>query len=166
MHAAEPRLVGAGDPCDHELRAALIEGNGMEAMLDVRRQFQVVPVAAPSEEERAHPYLWRFWRQLPRLGHVTIFDRSWYGRVLVERIEKLCADEDWLRAYAEINDFESELMSAGVIVLKFWLQITEDEQLRRFKGREQVEHKRFKITSEDWRTHGNWAMSLGTGITT
>jgi len=127
----------------------------LTAALDPR-QFQVVPVAAPSEEERAHPYLWRFWRQLPRLGHVTIFDRSWYGRVLVERIEKLCPDEDWLRAYAEINDFESELMSAGVIVLKFWLQITEDEQLRRFKGREQVEHKRFKITSEDWRNRGKW----------
>jgi len=127
----------------------------LTAALDPR-QFQVVPVAAPSEEERAHPYLWRFWRQLPRLGHVTIFDRSWYGRVLVERIEKLCPDEDWLRAYAEINDFESELMSAGVIVLKFWLQITEDEQLHRFKGREQVEHKRFKITSEDWRNRGKW----------
>jgi len=128
----------------------------LTAALDPR-QFQVVPVAAPSEEERAHPYLWRFWRQLPRLGPVTIFDRSWYGRVLVERIEKYCNDEDWLRAYAEINDFESELMTAGVIVLKFWLQITQEEQLRRFKGREQVEHKRFKITSEDWRNRDKWS---------
>ena len=125
------------------------------AALDPRR-FQVVPVAAPSEDERAHPYLWRFWRQLPRHGHVTIFDRSWYGRVLVERIEGLCKAEDWLRAYAEINDFENELVTAGVIVLKFWLQITEDEQLRRFKSREQIEHKRFKITSEDWRNRGKW----------
>jgi polyphosphate:AMP phosphotransferase len=127
----------------------------LTAALDPRR-FQVVPVAAPSEEERAHPYLWRFWRQLPRLGHVTIFDRSWYGRVLVERVEGLCKEEDWLRAYAEINDFENEMVAAGVIVLKFWLQITEDEQLRRFKSREQVEHKRFKITSDDWRNRGKW----------
>jgi len=127
----------------------------LTAALDPRR-FQVVPVAAPSEEERAHPYLWRFWRQLPRLGQVTIFDRSWYGRVLVERVEGLCKEEDWLRAYAEINDFENELVTAGVIVLKFWLQITEDEQLRRFKSREQVEHKRFKITSDDWRNRGKW----------
>ena len=127
----------------------------LTAALDPR-QFQVVPVAAPSEEERAHPYLWRFWRQLPRKGHVTIFDRSWYGRVLVERLEGYCTEEDWSRAYAEINDFEHELVSAGTIVLKFWLQIDQDEQLRRFKGREQVRHKRFKITAEDWRNRGKW----------
>jgi polyphosphate:AMP phosphotransferase len=120
------------------------------------RQFQVVPVAAPSEEERAHPYLWRFWRQLPRGGRVTIFDRSWYGRVLVERIEGFCAEADWLRAYAEINDFEHELVSAGTIVLKFWLQIDREEQLRRFKGREKIRHKRFKITPDDWRNRDKW----------
>jgi polyphosphate:AMP phosphotransferase len=127
----------------------------LTAALDPR-QFQVVPIAAPSEEERSQPYLWRFWRQLPRQGHVTIFDRSWYGRVLVERIERLCGEPDWLRAYAEINDFEHELVSSGMVVLKFWLQIDQEEQLRRFKGREKVEHKRFKITADDWRNRDKW----------
>jgi len=127
----------------------------LTAALDPR-QFQVVPVAAPDEEERAHPYLWRFWRHVPRKGHVTIFDRSWYGRVLVERVEGLCAEEDWLRAYAEINDFEHEVVSAGSVVLKFWLQIDSEEQLRRFKGRERIKHKRFKITAEDWRNRNKW----------
>ena len=127
----------------------------LTAALDPR-QFQVVPVAAPSEEERAHPYLWRFWRQLPRRAHVTIFDRSWYGRVLVERIEGVCREDDWLRAFAEINDFEHELVGEGIIVLKFWLQIDREEQLRRFKGREKIRHKRFKITAEDWRNRNKW----------
>jgi polyphosphate:AMP phosphotransferase len=120
------------------------------------RQFRVVPIAAPSDDERAHPYLWRFWRQLPRWNHVTIFDRSWYGRVLVERIERFCAEADWLRAYAEINDFEHELVTAGAIVIKFWLQIDREEQLRRFKQRQKIAHKRFKITPEDWRNRDKW----------
>ena len=127
----------------------------LTAALDPR-QFQVVPIAAPSEDERAQPYLWRFWRQLPRRNHVTIFDRSWNGRVLVERIEGLCDEADWLRAYAEINDFEHELVRSGTIVLKFWLQIDRQEQLRRFKEREKVEHKRFKITPDDWRNRDKW----------
>ena len=127
----------------------------LTAALDPR-QFQVVPIAAPTEDERAQPYLWRFWRQVPRQRHVTIFDRSWYGRVLVERLEGYCAEADWLRAYAEINDFEHELVSSGMIVLKFWLQIDRSEQLRRFKGREKVEHKRFKITPDDWRNRDKW----------
>ena len=120
------------------------------------RQFQVVPIASPTEDERAQPYLWRFWRQLPRRGHVTIFDRSWYGRVLVERIEGFCSEADWLRAYAEINDFEHELVGSGTVVLKFWLQIDRQEQLRRFKWREKVQHKRFKITPDDWRNRDKW----------
>jgi polyphosphate kinase 2 (PPK2 family) len=115
------------------------------------RQYQIVPVAAPTEEERAQPYLWRFWRQIPRVGRVTIFDRTWYGRVLVERVEGFCAEADWLRAYAEINDFEHELYRDGAIVIKFWLQISASEQLRRFKEREKIDFKRFKITEEDWR---------------
>ena len=127
----------------------------LTAALDPR-QFQVVPIAAPTEDERAHPYLWRFWRQLPRWGHVTIFDRSWYGRVLVERIEGFCAEADWLRAYAEINDFEHELVNSGTIVLKLWLQIDREEQLRRFKQRQKIAHKRFKITPEDWRNRDKW----------
>jgi polyphosphate kinase 2 (PPK2 family) len=120
------------------------------------RQYQVVPIAAPTEEERAQPYLWRFWRHLPRTGRVGIFDRSWYGRVLVERVEGFCAETDWLRAYAEINDFEHQLVNAGAVVIKFWLQISADEQLRRFKEREETEFKRFKITEEDWRNREKW----------
>jgi polyphosphate:AMP phosphotransferase len=115
------------------------------------RQYQIIPIAAPTEEERAQPYLWRFWRHMPRLGRVVIFDRTWYGRVLVERVEKFCSEADWLRAYSEINDFEHDLWHAGGIVIKFWLQISDDEQLKRFEERAKVEHKRFKITEEDWR---------------
>jgi polyphosphate kinase 2 (PPK2 family) len=120
------------------------------------RQFQVIPVAAPTEEERAQPHLWRFWRHLPRHDHMTIFDRTWYGRVLVERVEGFCSPADWQRAYSEINDFEHELVESGVIVLKFWLQISQEEQLRRFKEREQIAFKRFKITAEDWRNRDKW----------
>jgi polyphosphate kinase 2 (PPK2 family) len=115
------------------------------------RQYQIIPIAAPTEEERAQPYLWRFWRHMPRLGRVVIFDRTWYGRVLVERVEGFCSTADWLRAYSEINDFEHDLWHAGGIVIKFWLQISDEEQLKRFEERAKVEHKRFKITEEDWR---------------
>jgi polyphosphate:AMP phosphotransferase len=118
--------------------------------LDARR-YQVVPVAAPTDEERAQPYLWRFWRHLPRRGRVVLFDRSWYGRVLVERVEGYCAERDWMRAYGEIVDFESDLVRHGYVLAKFWLQITPEEQLRRFEEREQVAWKRFKITPDDWR---------------
>jgi polyphosphate:AMP phosphotransferase len=120
------------------------------------RHYQVTPVAAPSEEERAQPYLWRFWRSLPRRGRVTIFDRSWYGRVLVERVEKFCPEQDWLRAYHEINDFEEQIVEAGGIIVKFWLTITKDEQLRRFREREKTPFKSFKITAEDWRNRKQW----------
>jgi polyphosphate:AMP phosphotransferase len=120
------------------------------------RQYAVVPVAAPSDEERAHPYLWRFWRQVPRLGGITIFDRSWYGRVLVERVEGFCSEADWQRAYGEINAFETDLVGAGAVVAKFWLQISKAEQLARFRAREQVAFKRFKITEDDWRNRKRW----------
>lgn len=120
------------------------------------RYYRVTPVAAPTEEERAQPYLWRFWRSLPRRGRVTIFDRSWYGRVLVERVEKLCSEEDWMRAYHEINDFEEQMVEANGIVTKFWLTITKDEQLRRFQEREKTPFKSFKITPEDWRNRRKW----------
>ncbi len=125
------------------------------AALDAR-QYQVTPVAAPTDEEKAQPYLWRFWHKLPRHGRVAIFDRTWYGRVLVERVEGFCSETDWLRGYSEINDFEHELIEAGVIVVKFWLQISQAEQLKRFKEREQIEFKRFKITQEDWRNREKW----------
>jgi len=127
----------------------------ISAALDAR-QYQIIPTAAPTEEERAQPYLWRFWRHLPRTGRVAIFDRSWYGRVLVERVEGFCSEADWLRAYAEINDFEHQLVEAGAVVVKFWLQISADEQLRRFQERQDTEFKRFKITDEDWRNREKW----------
>jgi len=120
------------------------------------RQYAIVPIAAPTEEERAQPYLWRFWRHAPRIGRVTIFDRSWYGRVLVERVEGFAREEDWMRAYAEINDFEDQLVRSGAIVAKFWLAITAEEQLKRFKEREKTRFKRFKITEEDWRNRKKW----------
>lgn len=123
--------------------------------LDARR-YRVIPIAAPSEEERAQPYLWRFWRHVPPPAHTAIFDRSWYGRVLVERVEGFCSPDDWQRAYREINEFEEEMADMGAIVLKFWLAITQDEQLRRFKERETVAYKRFKITPEDWRNRKKW----------
>jgi len=120
------------------------------------RQYTGVPIAAPTDEERAHPYLWRFWRQVPPLGGITIFDRSWYGRVLVERVEGLAATADWMRAYDEINHFEEQLTEARAVIVKFWLQISNAEQLRRFKLREKVSFKRFKITAEDWRNRKKW----------
>ncbi len=120
------------------------------------RFFRIVPVAAPTDEERAHPYLWRFWRHLPRRGHVTIFDRSWYGRVLVERVEGFAEQDDWLRAYNEINDFEEDLVGDGVILVKFWLAISQREQLRRFRERQTTGYKRFKIGPDDWRNRKKW----------
>jgi len=122
------------------------------------RHYRVVPVAAPTDEERAQPYLWRFWRHVPRLGHAAIFDRSWYGRVLVERVEQFCGDADWMRAYDEINAFEEQLAQAGAIVVKFWMAITPDEQLRRFEERKATPHKHFKITDEDWRNRKKWPL--------
>jgi len=125
------------------------------AALDAR-QYTVVPVAAPTEEERAQPYLWRFWRHVPRRGRFALFDRSWYGRVLVERVESLCAEPDWMRAYGEINDFEAEQAAHGIVIVKFWLAISRDEQLRRFRERERVPFKNHKITPEDWRNRRRW----------
>ena len=115
------------------------------------RQFDVMSVAAPTPPEMSRPYLWRFWRNVPRQGRIAIFDRSWYGRVLVERVEKLTARAAWTRAYDEINDFEQQLVEKGAIVLKFWLSVTSEEQLKRFKERSRSPFKQFKITEEDWR---------------
>ena len=121
------------------------------------RIYHVVPIAAPTDEERAQPYLWRFWRHLPRLGQITIFDRSWYGRVLVERVQNFCSRDDWRRAYSEINDFEEEMTRHKILLVKFWLAIGSREQLRRFKEREATGFKRFKLTDEDWRNRKNWS---------
>ncbi|MDD4964551.1 MAG: polyphosphate:AMP phosphotransferase [Gallionella sp.] len=120
------------------------------------RHYRIVPVAAPTEEERAQPYLWRFWRHIPATSGMTIFDRSWYGRVLVERVEKYCSEADWMRAYSEINDFEEQLVNHNTVLVKFWLTISKEEQLRRFQEREKIGFKRFKITEEDWRNREKW----------
>lgn len=120
------------------------------------RGYEVVPIAAPNDVEKAHHYLWRFWAQMPKAGHITIFDRSWYGRVLVERVEGFCAEEEWRRAYREINEMEQHMTDFGTVLLKFWLHISPDEQLRRFKEREKNPHKQWKITEEDWRNRKKW----------
>ncbi|MEM7146702.1 MAG: polyphosphate kinase [Verrucomicrobiota bacterium] len=125
------------------------------AALDARG-LQVIPIAAPTDEEKAHHYLWRFWRHLSRAGRVTIFDRSWYGRVLVERIEGYASETEWKRAYAEINDFEEQIVRHGIVLCKFWMHITKDEQLERFKEREKIPYKRWKLTDDDWRNRDRW----------
>ncbi len=120
------------------------------------RDYSVIPIAAPTDEELAHHYLWRFWRHLPRAGRVTFFDRSWYGRVLVERVEGFATEEEWKRAYAEINTFEKHLVDHGIVLVKFWLHITKEEQEARFRAREQIPYKRWKLTDEDWRNREKW----------
>lgn len=120
------------------------------------RHYRVVPVAAPTEEEQLQPYLWRFWRHIPQAGRFAMFDRSWYGRVLVERVEGYCSHADWMRAYGEINDFEEQLVRHQTVVVKFWLTIDQKEQLKRFKEREKISFKRFKITEDDWRNREKW----------
>lgn len=120
------------------------------AALDAR-SYRVIPIAAPSDEERDHHYLWRFWRHIPRKGRVTIYDRSWYGRVLVERVEGFASPQEWQRAYREINDFESHLVESGVLLLKFWIHVDPEVQLARFKLRAETPHKAWKLTDEDWR---------------
>lgn len=120
------------------------------------RGYVVHPTASPNDIERAHHYLWRFWVDMPKAGHITIFDRTWYGRVMVERIEGFCTKQEWQRAYKEINDMEHDLASAGAIVLKFWMQIDKDEQERRFRARQENPDKQWKITDEDWRNREKW----------
>ena len=121
------------------------------------RGYEVIPIAAPSEFERQQHYLRRFWTRMPKAGHIAIFDRSWYGRVLVERVERFCSRTDWMRAYTEICDMERALVNAGMVVLKFWLHIDRDEQLSRFTARENTPEKKFKITEEDWRNRDRWS---------
>jgi polyphosphate:AMP phosphotransferase len=120
------------------------------------RGYQVNPTASPNDIEKVHHYLWRFWNNMPKAGHVAIFDRTWYGRVMVERIEGFCTEEEWKRAYQEINEMESHLANFGAVVLKFWLHIDKDEQERRFKERMEIPEKQWKITDEDWRNREKW----------
>ncbi|MCC5846767.1 MAG: polyphosphate:AMP phosphotransferase [Verrucomicrobia bacterium] len=120
------------------------------------QEYSVIPIAAPTDEEKAHHYLWRFWRHLPRAGRVTIFDRSWYGRILVERVEGFAQLPEWQRAYEEINEFERQLCEHGTVLIKFWIQIDKDEQLHRFEERKNTPYKQWKITEEDWRNRKQW----------
>jgi polyphosphate kinase 2 (PPK2 family) len=121
------------------------------------RGYVVYPISAPQGEDKTHHYLYRFWRRLPERGQIAIFDRSWYGRVLVERVEKFAADEEWKRAFKEINSFERQLRDFGAIVAKFWLHISREEQLRRFDERKAIGYKAWKLTDEDWRNRDKWA---------
>jgi polyphosphate:AMP phosphotransferase len=120
------------------------------------RMYNVIPIAAPTDEERAQPYLWRFWRHIPRRGQFVLYDRSWYGRVLVERVEGFATQGEWTRAYREINDFEEQLVDYGIVVVKLWLAVSKDEQMKRFKEREVIPYKQYKITAEDWRNRKKW----------
>lgn len=120
------------------------------------RGYEVIPIAAPNDIEKAHHYLWRFWIKMPKAGHIAIFDRSWYGRVMVERIERFCSEEEWKRAFREINEMEEQLVNFDTVLIKFWVQIDKEEQLNRFNARKEDPHKDWKITDEDWRNREKW----------
>lgn len=120
------------------------------------RGYAVYPISAPEGEDRTRHYLYRFWRRLPPRGQIAIFDRSWYGRVLVERVEGFCTEDAWRRAYKEINSFERQLRDFGAILAKFWIHISRDEQLRRFRERQKTGYKAWKLTAEDWRNRAKW----------
>ena len=122
------------------------------------RGYEVYAIAAPQGEDKTHHYLWRFWRRLkaPDEKQILIFDRSWYGRVMVERLEGFCTEEEWKRAFREINEFERQLVDFGTILVKFWIQISKEEQLRRFEGRQEIPYKAWKLTDEDWRNREKW----------
>ena len=120
------------------------------------RGYEVIPIAAPTEEENSHPYLWRFWKRFPRAGHIAIFDRSWYGRVLVERVEGFAMPAEWRKAYKEINEMEEQWVNFGSVLIKFWIHIDQDEQLKRFRERQENPFKKWKITDEDWRNREKW----------
>ena len=122
------------------------------------RGYEVHPIASPEPHEKARHYLWRFWNRLPKTGHVAIFDRTWYGRVMVERLEGFCSENDWQRAYNEINEFEKELSDWGAVIIKFWVQIDKDVQLERFTDRQNTPEKQWKITDEDWRNREKWEL--------
>jgi polyphosphate:AMP phosphotransferase len=158
----QARLAKLARKVSNQARGAILVFEGSDAAgkggairritrtLDAR-QYRVIPIAAPTDEERAHHYLWRFWRHLPRLGKFTIYDRSWYGRVLVERVEGFASEPAWRRAYEEIRDFEEQLIERGNVIVKYWLQISAEEQLARFKAREAEPWKQYKIGPDDYR---------------
>lgn len=126
-------------------------------MLDPRG-YVVYPISAPRGEEKNHHYLYRFWQRLPERGQIALFDRSWYGRVMVERVEGFCQADEWKRAYREINSFERQLSDFGVAMVKFWIHISRDEQLKRFEQRKRIGYKAWKLTDEDWRNRKKWGV--------
>lgn len=125
------------------------------------RGFEVHPIASPEPHEKARHYLWRFWTRVPKTGHIAIFDRTWYGRVMVERLEGFCSENDWMRAYNEMNEFEKELSDWGAVIIKFWVQIDKETQLQRFTDRQNTPEKQWKITEEDWRNREKWDLYEG-----
>ncbi len=165
--ALQVRLRELQFRCYAERRAVMVACEGWDAAgkggaikriigsLDPRG-YSVIPIAAPKGDEATHHYLWRFWTRIPKAGHFAIFDRTWYGRVLVERVEGFCADAEWRRAYQEIKEFELSLANYGTVLVKFWFHIAPEVQLQRFKEREQLDYKRYKITDEDWRNREKW----------
>ena len=132
-------MISGGQALARELRVG-------RRLVPADSGYRVIPVAAPNDEERAHHYLWRFWNRIPRNGCVTIFDRTWYGRVLVERVEGFASEAEWRRAYSEINEFEEQLVENGAILLKFWLQVSDEEQLNRFRASIKKQPERVTIT--------------------
>ena len=162
FHFCTVSYIGCRFRLSLRLRAGTRGGKGgaikrLTQALDPRG-YQVNPTSAPNDIEKAHHYLWRFWNNMPKNGHIAIFDRTWYGRVMVERIEGFCTEEEWKRAYREINDMEATLAHSGAIVLKFWMQIDKDEQERRFRERMENPEKQWKITDEDWRNREKWEL--------
>ncbi|MGK0358369.1 MAG: polyphosphate:AMP phosphotransferase [Bradymonadia bacterium] len=154
----EASARGIATVCVFEGWDAAGKGGAIRRMVHAldARQYTVFPIAAPTQEENAHHYLWRFWRRLPPPGCMSVFDRSWYGRVLVERVEGFATPEAWRRAYGEINAFEDALIHHGVVLLKFWLHLSFDEQEKRFRARAETPHKRWKLTDDDWRNRKRW----------
>ena len=134
------------------------KGGAIKRVTDILdpRSYEVYTFSAPTEEEDQYHYLWRFWRRLPPRKKIGIFDRSWYGRVLVERVEGFATEKEWRRAYQEINEFEAQLFSANYVVIKFWLHISQEEQLRRFNARKNDQYKNYKLTDQDWRNRDKW----------
>lgn len=167
LHSLQSRLAKAARSDAFKNRSLILAFEGQDAAgkggairrvtraFDLR-QYDAYPISAPTHYELSRPYLWRFWRRLPRPGRIAIFDRSWYGRVLVERVENYAQPSEWKRAYTEINDFERQQANQGAIVLKFWLAVTPEEQLQRFHQRERSPFKNFKITADDWRNREKW----------
>ena len=157
-YAAMKILATVADRMEYEVnrREAGKKETAVMAAAPAPQDYKVNPTAAPNDIEKVHHYLWRFWNNMPKAGHIAIFDRTWYGRVMVERIEGFCKEEDWRRAYQEINEMEAHMANFGAVVLKFWLHIDKEEQERRFNQRMNDPAKQWKITDEDWRNREKW----------